>query len=259
MKLLIFTDLDGTLLDHHDYGWDPAKPALAALERVGAPVILASSKTAAELQALHARLGLSGYPVIAENGAVAGDPAVLAGGGGDYAALRAAIAGLPGARDFRGFGDMTAAEVSRATGLPPKEAALARRRQHSEPGLWQGAEAELEVFLKALGDAGLSARQGGRFLTISRGATKAGRMAEIAAGFGPDKTVALGDAPNDREMIEAADFGVIVRNDDGPGLPDLPGEATGRVFRTVRSGPEGWNEAILGILDDLNLSEDADG
>ncbi|TKB45800.1 mannosyl-3-phosphoglycerate phosphatase, partial [Ferrimonas sediminicola] len=30
-KLLVVTDLDGTLLDHHSYSFQPAEPALARL------------------------------------------------------------------------------------------------------------------------------------------------------------------------------------------------------------------------------------
>ncbi|MEM7522055.1 MAG: mannosyl-3-phosphoglycerate phosphatase, partial [Pseudomonadota bacterium] len=38
--LCVFTDLDGTLLDHETYHWTAAAPALAALAAVNAPVIL---------------------------------------------------------------------------------------------------------------------------------------------------------------------------------------------------------------------------
>ena len=34
-KTLVFTDMDGTLLDHHTYSFEAAKPALTALEKKG--------------------------------------------------------------------------------------------------------------------------------------------------------------------------------------------------------------------------------
>ena len=46
---IFFSDLDGTLLDHENYDWSAAKPALSELKRQGLPLILASSKTAAEI------------------------------------------------------------------------------------------------------------------------------------------------------------------------------------------------------------------
>lgn len=68
--LLIFTDLDGTLLNSHTFEWQPAAPWLTRLHESGVPVILCSSKTAAEMLQLQTTLNLQGLPLIAENGAV---------------------------------------------------------------------------------------------------------------------------------------------------------------------------------------------
>ncbi|KZY37997.1 mannosyl-3-phosphoglycerate phosphatase, partial [Roseovarius sp. HI0049] len=228
--ILIFSDLDGTLLGHDDYSWAPAKPALEALKARGCGVILASSKTAAEIAPLRAEMGLTDWPAIVENGSgllPPGDPADEMGGHSPYADLRARLADLP--QGFRGFGDMEIPEVAEITGLPEPSAALAKRRRFSEPGLWTGTEAALERFLSAASTAGLSARRGGRFLTLSFGGTKAGRMDEIIDTYRPRHTIALGDAPNDTEMLERADHGVIIRNDAAPPLPPLSGEAEGRI------------------------------
>ncbi|MBV0912393.1 HAD-IIB family hydrolase [Anianabacter salinae] len=253
VPLLVFSDLDGTLLDHDSYSHDAALPALAALSRIGAPLVLASSKTAPEIAALHRTLGLGDTPAIVENGAavmVPGQPEQTTA----YAALRAVLDDLPPAlrAGFRGFGDMTDDEVARVTGLPASAAALARNRAHSEPGLWTGTDAARADFLRELAQRGVTAREGGRFLTLSRGGTKADRMAGITERYAPALTLALGDAPNDAEMIEAADRGVIVRNPHGPGVPSLPGETTGRIIRTTKTGPEGWNDAVLSVIADLN-------
>ena len=42
-RWLVFTDLDGTLLDE-DYGWEAARPAVEALRAASIPIILNSSK-----------------------------------------------------------------------------------------------------------------------------------------------------------------------------------------------------------------------
>ena len=67
-KTLVFTDMDGTLLDHHTYSFEAAKPALAALDKKNIPVIPTTSKTFAELQPLREDINLTG-PFIIENGA----------------------------------------------------------------------------------------------------------------------------------------------------------------------------------------------
>ena len=252
---LVFSDLDGTLLDHHSYGHAPAAPALAALRARGIPLILASSKTAAEIAVLHAELGLGTAPAIVENGAGLWQPGEGSSqDASDYRRIRAALQALPAAlrRPFTGFGDLGEKGIAMATGLPPEAARAAARRQHSEPGLWTGDDAGLLAFAAALAPQGITARRGGRFLTLSLGGTKAQMMAQVARRYGAPLTVALGDAPNDAEMIEAADLGVIVRNDHGTPLPPLDGEASGRVLRTALPGPAGWNAAILDFLKQLD-------
>ncbi|MBR9842094.1 MAG: HAD-IIB family hydrolase [Rhodobacteraceae bacterium] len=255
MRFLVFSDLDGTLLDHESYSFEAARPALKALADMGCGVVLASSKTGPEIARLRAAMGLSQWPAIVENGAglleAGAEPEA---GGEEYARLRAWLGALPeemrGA--FCGFGDMSDAEVAEVTGLAPEAAVLARQRGFTEPGLWQGDEAGLEAFLARAKAAGIAARSGGRFLTLSFGATKADRMAEIAARYGAETTIALGDAPNDVEMLEAADIGVIVRNPKAPALPKLPKEQADRIFRTQECGPDGWNRAVLSIVSEAN-------
>ncbi|HEY0212018.1 MAG TPA: HAD-IIB family hydrolase [Paenirhodobacter sp.] len=247
-RLLIFTDLDGTLLDHQTYDFSPAVPMLERLARLRVPVVLASSKTAAEIAIWQNRLGLTRWPAIVENGAAVFEGVIE---DGPYRALCAAIAatGAP----FRGFSTMSVDEVCALTGLSEPDAILARQRGYSEPGIWQGPEPALTAFLSQLQAQGIAARRGGRFLTLSYGGTKAGQMQTLMTRFHPDVTIALGDAPNDAEMIAAADRGIIIRNEHGPGLPPLPGEATGRILRTQASGPAGWHEGLEHILATLRM------
>jgi len=67
--LIVFSDLDGSLLDHDTYDWRPARPALEALGERDIPLVLVSSKTLAELEEYRGQLDLP-HPVVAENGAV---------------------------------------------------------------------------------------------------------------------------------------------------------------------------------------------
>lgn len=256
-RALIFTDLDGTLLDHATYDWSAAAPLLDRLTAAGIPVVLASSKTAAEMVPLRAAMGLSDAPLICENGA-----GVVIGGSGTspddrsaYWQLRAAIEALPDAvrSPFEGFADMGPVRIAEVTGLAPEAARAAAQRAFSEPGLWGGNEADQAAFLEALAAHGITGRRGGRFLTLSFGGTKADRMAEIATGYGNPVTIALGDAPNDREMLETADHGIVIANDHGAPLPELKGEAAGRIRRSARPGPEGWNKELSGLLSDLGI------
>ncbi|CAD0186710.1 Mannosyl-3-phosphoglycerate phosphatase [Ruegeria sp. THAF57] len=242
-KLLVFSDLDGTLLDHHNYRWAAAQPGLKRLSEIGAGLVLASSKTAAEIAPLQQELGSTRMPAIVENGAGILWPDAPDIEGDRYQDLRTVLSQLP--TGFVGFGDMSDQDVADATGLNPIQAARARTRRFSEPGLWTGTEAELDRFVAQARNMGLFASRGGRFLTMSFGKTKADALRDVVQQLRPSRSIALGDAPNDIEMLMAADQGVVVANPDGPGIPPFPPHIESRIFRTDSSGPQGWSEAIL--------------
>ncbi len=247
-KALVFSDLDGTLLDHRTYSWRAANAALTRMRFEGVGLILATSKTASEVVSLREEIGFADYPAIVENGG-----GILPASGtalpteSSYKKLRDILSRLPSG--FVGFGDMTFQQVSELSGLKPEIAVKARDRAFSEPGIWTGPSTGLSEFITSAKDAGLLVQQGGRFLTLSFGGTKADRVEELIKTLSPDTTIALGDAPNDIEMLMRTDYGVIVANSAGPTIPRLPGEKTGRIRRTIREGPEGWSEAILEFLD----------
>lgn len=257
MNFAVFSDLDGTLLDHQSYSFAAALPALTALKSARVPLILATSKTAAEVAKIHTELELGTTPAIVENGAGIYRANQSLPQDSDYDRLRSAIASLPQSlrQKFIGFGDVSAKDVSEWTGLDAESAALAKMRAYSEPGLWHGTKDQLKDFEAALAESGVHAKRGGRFLTLSFGRTKADAMREISTELGTDFSVALGDAPNDIEMLEAASIGIIVRNDHSQPLPKLTGEATGHVRRTSEPGPMGWNKAVLEILAERQKGE----
>ena len=66
-ETVIFTDLDGTLLDADTFSFDPAEPALRLIRARSIPLILSSSKTRAEIEVYRKRLDNS-HPFISENG-----------------------------------------------------------------------------------------------------------------------------------------------------------------------------------------------
>ena len=67
--LMVFTDLDGTLIDHDTYEFTPATEALNTLKNMSAGIVLASSKTTPEISKLREKIGITQWPAIVENGA----------------------------------------------------------------------------------------------------------------------------------------------------------------------------------------------
>ncbi len=255
-KLIVFSDLDGTLIDHHTYQFLPALGAIKKLQEISGGLVLASSKTAPEVAYIRSEIGYDAWPAIIENGAGILPPfKTETPDKAEYAKIREALTLVPQELRalFRGFGDVTAADVVEMTGLSVDAAVLSQTRSFSEPGLWSGTDAQCDQFLSALLLHGITAQQGGRFLTLSFGANKVDQMAKIIDAHRPCKSVALGDAPNDVAMLEYADIGVIVANPSRTSLPPLKGENTGRIRRTKEPGPVGWNLAVQDIIKHFTL------
>jgi len=261
--LVVFSDLDGTLLEHHTYSYEAARPALAELRRRGIPLVLCSSKTRAELLPLHAELGLNA-PFIAENGGGVFAPAdsLLARGDGWQEAgegwrmlpiglpvveVRRRLAGFQERFGARGFGQMSDAEVARLTGLSKAQATLARRREFNEPVLLAD-EARSQEFAAAAQEAGLPAVRGGRFWHLLGGGDK-GKAVRLLIIFYAKRdpalvSLALGDAPNDLSMLAAVNRPVLVARPDGSHAPlELAG-----LRREPLPGPAGFNQAVLAAL-----------
>ena len=66
-KTIIFTDLDGTLLDHTTYSFDAAIPMLDYIKVNKIPLIIVTSKTKDEVLRIQKLLDMKG-PFIVENG-----------------------------------------------------------------------------------------------------------------------------------------------------------------------------------------------
>jgi len=270
MGLVIVTDLDGTLLDPVTYEMGPALPVLQRVERAGIPLVLCSSKTRAEIEALQQRLGIS-HPFIPENGGAIVAPAgyfrdvppaaVVAGGrfvlelGRHYPEVVTILREVAAAERVRvvGFSDMTVSDVAADCGLSALDAQLAKLRQYDEPFTLCGADpATRSRFLKALRRRGLRAVSGGRYDHAIGDADKGQAVAVLRTLFseqpGPVVMAGLGDGLNDMSMLRAVDRPFIIRS-------DMNG-ATSRLLRKVptalvtqASGPAGWAEAVTALLD----------
>lgn len=257
-KLVFVTDLDGTLLDHHSYQWQAAAPALQALRKAGIPLVLNSSKTRSEISALRGELH-NNHPFIVENGAAVVVPADYFEPGPEhlmpFAAPREEILEVlerlrEEAHPFLNFEAMSAAELARISGLSEAAAANAKRRDATEPLLWQGDQTGLTAFTDALAEYQLQLVRGGRFFHVMGFFDKAEAMQYLLERYralyaGPVRSVALGDSPNDLKMLQQADIAVVIKGVNSDNLK-LSGDRT--VIYSQEAGPAGWNGCVLDIL-----------
>lgn len=272
-RYLLFTDLDGSLLNSETYSFDEARPALEALRSAGVPVILVSSKTRAEIEPLRQRLDHHD-PFIVENGAGIFVPLDtfdfplersrrraayhVIELGTPYALLRDVLKQIEESVDtpLRGFGDLSVDDIMEATGLSREEALRAKLREFDEPFLIDGPPQLIEEVCRQIVTRGLQWTRGGRFFHLT-GTNDKGRAAEVLLrcyqrqwildGLPDDlETVGIGDSLNDLPLLLSVDRPVLVQKPDGSYDPEinLPG-----LIRAPGIGPAGWNRAVLDLLE----------
>lgn len=266
---LIFTDLDGTLLNGDTYDYGAALPVLAQLQARQIPVIPVTSKTRAEVETLRTALGLSD-PFIVENGSglfvphqhprfslaeaeLTGDYQSLALGG-SYVLARAtlkALAQLIG-RPLKGFGDLSVAQIEQLTGLSSEDAHQAKSREFSEPFLTP-KNITAAALQAAAAELGFQVVVGDRFSHLIGGdAGKGAAVAQMVTAFQktlppetPVRTLGLGNSPNDLAMLEAVDHAVVLPGKAGP-HPQLADRGWAIA---PHPAPEGWAAAVEAALD----------
>jgi len=263
---LISTDMDGTLLNHEDYSWEPVKPCLAYLQSQQIPVILNTSKTYAEVITWVQRLALS-YPFIVENGSAIYCPQgyfpadLLDQSGYDWhmrhgyqlIALGKPLAELQAflqqeSPPANSLVDCPLDEAIELTGLSPEEAQQARQREFTLPLAFTDP-ARQQAFARRAQKQGYQLLQGGRFAHLM-GACDKGKAIKVLvdlyekmSGRRP-RLVALGDSGNDRAMLEVADKAVVIRNHKGDWLT----VSGGSVYNTHFPAPNGWVEGVVQAL-----------
>ena len=263
-KFLVFTDLDGSLLDHHSYSFRDALPQLRALERAAVPVIPVSSKTRAEIENLRGELG-NAHPFITENGAAIFIPRGYFSSQPEDTVARGAywvremcpprqrwldlLQGLEAdfSDEFDYFHRAGVDGIIRLTGLSPERAREANSREYSEPVKWFGSESRRADFIARLEQAGATVLQGGRFLSVAGDSDKGKAVSWLRETFRKSAPqalwhdLAIGDSANDCAMLEVAESALLVRSSvhDFPTLQRDYG-----VFQSSELGPAGWAEGV---------------
>jgi len=269
-KLVIFSDLDGCLLDRQTYSFEPAQAALRLIKGKIIPLILVSSKTRVEIEEYRRRLK-NDHPFVSENGGAVFIPKgyfsfqfsherewgkyfVLELGTFYPQIIRALefIKKETGIQ-IRGFHDLSEKDLASLSGLSREEAALAKKREYDEPFLIEGGEKEIKIVQKKIRERGLNYAWGGRFHHIL-GKNDKGKAVQILKDlykkeFSSIQTVGIGDSLNDLPILSAVDHPVFLKGEED--ISEI--SPLKNLVLVEGTGPQAWNEAILNILREFKI------
>jgi mannosyl-3-phosphoglycerate phosphatase len=268
--LLIFSDLDGTLLDYHTYSFKKAVPALKKIRQRNIPLIFCTSKTSVETEIYSKKLKIC-HPFIVENGGAIFIPEGyfwkrfphmkskneywVKELGTPYGMLRKKL--IEVTQKYRvkikGFGDMKPEEISKRYRLSLKEARLSKRREYDEPFYFviEIDEETLNKIQKQFAQSNLFLTKGGRLFHLT-GKNDKGKAVKILERMYEKewkikvKTIGIGDSLNDLPMLQAVDFPILVKLPNGSYDKDVLKNI--KPFLTKGIGPEGWKEKVSEIL-----------
>ena len=269
--IVVFTDLDGTLLNHDDYDYTAAKPLIKRLKALHIPLVFVTSKTITEVRSLRKELDIDG-PYICENGSLIVVPDKLEYIADQIAATRKIEEGeiicfkgnprselldilntLRAHYDFRNFADMSALEISECTGLRVEQSIHANQRLASEPVLWLDNEVRLKEFYEIVARNHLRIVKGGRFYHIMGDTDKSEAVKDIKLAFENYNStkihsIVLGDSENDLGMLASATTAVVMPKPDGSHM-QLDGIQS--VVYAEKHGALGWSETMDKLLNKL--------
>lgn len=260
LQKVIFTDLDGTLLDASTYSYAPAVPALELLRQQKIPVVFCSAKTKAEQEVYRSEMGISD-PFIVESGGAIFIPQyyfsldtehykVINGYSVielsvPYQQIRATLQRIKASLkvDFKSFGDMSVEEVAADTGLDLEAAYHAKQRYYDETIKLEDTPENIKKIIFAIEETGLKCVQGGNYYRVGS-SDKGKAIALLIKGFkrklGRILTIGLGDSLNDLPLFKIVDIPMLVEK-PGPCWEEMK---IPRLRRIEGVGPVGWNRAI---------------
>ena len=262
--IIIFTDLDGTLLHRDTFQFDTIKNYIKSLINKGVIIIPNSSKTEIEIEKFNEELGVN-LPFISENGAsihglnliTSNFPNKLIVSREKEELLKIFENKVPEKLKQKCFqiSKMSKKDQENILGQKDEKLKNALNRKYTLPFLFKGDKNEKNRLLKLLSANSLTLQEGGRVSNLCDNVNKVKSMNKVVKILKKIKekiiTIAVGDNYNDLDMLKNCDIPCLVFNDqfklDQINIDNL-------IFSNKPS-PEGWADVIKKALAKLNYNE----
>ncbi len=275
MRLLVFSDLDGTFLDHNSYSFGNLKSYLREIKNKTF-LIFNTSKTFSEILYLNRSLDLNN-PFIVENGACIFFPSGYLDSlelnsnyfkHRGYLGYKLAIDNLEKFNQdlyllkknykFQFYNELSNRKISEITNLSINEVKRSKERLFTNPIRWNDSMDKIPSFksdvISIFGDCKIY--EGGRFIHILKNYDKGKALRKFIEIIKPSLnynfiTVSLGDSENDICMLESTDYSCIVKAEKNK----ISLKKKNNIYFSKTKAPNGWQESLENVfrMEDKNI------
>ena len=263
-SVIIFTDLDGTLLHRDTFKFDPIKKYLKRLINKGIIVIPNSSKTEKEIEKFNEELGIE-LPYILENGSAIHGLNLINQNFPNKIILSREKEELLKIFNMKvpeklmnkciQISKISKKKQEKIFGQKDDKLQEVLKRKYTVPFLFEGNNSEKNKLIKILNYNSLTLQEGGRVLNLCDNINKVKSMNKVIKILKKTedqlKTIAVGDNYNDLDMLKNCDIPCLVFNDqfklDKINIDNL-------IFSNKPS-PDGWADVIKIALEKIGYSD----
>jgi len=259
-SIWVVSDVDGTLMDHA-YDLTPAKKTIKTLQRISIPVILCTSKTAAEVKVIRKELNLTD-PYIVENGAaIYGESLKKVDGqiilGKSYEILEEILNCISKEIDYKliPLNNISDQEATNLTGLKGDSLNLMRDRHWSMPFLNPPCflEEKINICCKKFK---VDIFKGNRMSHLLSTESNKGKAINALKNYSNNQNIqiiGLGDSPNDLPLLLNSDIRIVIPGINGPNLNLI--DQLKNLDYTIASEPNGfgWRNEVNKLINKLDL------
>lgn len=254
MKYIIFTDLDGTFLDHFNYSYRDAISCIDIIKEKNIPLVFITSKTKLEVEKIISEIK---YNIIfsVENGAAVYFPGDLSVHnkifGESIEKISQFFEKIKTNFQLINVFEVDEEKLSKMVNLEIEKVKLIKKREFSLPFLMKNKEGLKDLEAEAI-FCGFKILKGGRFYhLVSKNQDKGVALKYVKDILGKGyKSIGLGDSGNDYDLLSNVDIPIIIKkygNSYDEKLLAIEGGIKSRFI-----GPKGWCDSLIKFLKEEN-------
>ena len=266
-EVIIFTDLDGSLLNHDNFEFDSIKPFIVKCIENNIQIIPNTSKTKCEVEYFCNQLGIN-LPFIVENGSaiynsdllfsnceMKNKTLILSRTSEEILEVFQNKIPLSFRRKCLFLSDMDTGQQTKVLGLKEENISFALNRLFSIPFVFDGSLEIKNEFKMLFNELDIKIHEGGRILNICDNCSKGDAMKIILEKLTNNTkkkyhSIVVGDSSNDISMLKLSNQPCVVPLPNKDHMKNLKIK---NIIIAKDFAPQGWREVVLKSLQKINF------